>query len=67
MSDGVTTGLPLQPPPLVGGIAELPALAGPAGTPGIGGAIYTVLAGAAAGVLAFAALATLSVKRRGVK
>jgi hypothetical protein len=47
----------------VGGIAELPALAGPAGTSGMGGATYAVLAGAAAGVLAFAVLATLSVKR----
>jgi len=51
----------------VGGIAELPALAGPAGTSGMGGATYAVLAGAAAGVLAFAVLATLSLKRRGVK
>jgi len=51
----------------VGGIAELPALAGPAGTSGMGSATYAVLAGAAAGVLAFAVLATLSVKKRGVK
>jgi hypothetical protein len=48
----------------VGGIAELPALAGPAGTSGMGGATYAVLAGAAAGVLAFAVLATLRVRRR---
>ena len=47
----------------VGGFAELPALAGPAGTSGMGGTTYAVLAGAAAGVLAFAVLATLSVKR----
>ena len=47
----------------VGGIAELPALAGTGGS-GMGGATYAVLAGAAAGVLAFAVLATLSVKRR---
>jgi len=51
----------------VGGIAELPALAGPAGTSGMGSATYAVLAGAAAGVLAFAVLATLSIKRRGVR
>jgi len=49
----------------VGGIAELPALAGTDGS-GMGGATYAVLAGAAAGVLAFAVLATLSVKRRRV-
>jgi hypothetical protein len=49
----------------VGGFAELPALAGTGGS-GMGGATYAVLAGAAAGVLAFAVLATLSVKRRGV-
>jgi hypothetical protein len=50
----------------VGGIAELPALAGAPGTgaSGMGGATYAVLAGAAAGVLAFAVLAALSVKRR---
>ena len=47
----------------VGGIAELPAVAGPSGTSGMGSATYAVLAGAAAGVLAFAVLATLSVKR----
>jgi hypothetical protein len=47
----------------VGGIAELPAVAG-TGTSGMGSATYAVLAGAAAGVLAFAVLATLSVKRR---
>jgi hypothetical protein len=46
----------------VGGIAELPAVAG-TGTSGMGGATYAVLAGAAAGVLAFAVLATLSVRR----
>jgi len=51
-------------PSAVGGIAELPALAGPAGGSGMGRATYAVLAGAAAGVLAFAVLATLSVKRR---
>jgi hypothetical protein len=33
----------------------------------VGGATYAVLAGAAAGVLAFAVLATLSVKRRRVR
>jgi hypothetical protein len=43
------------------------ALAASAGTSGMGGTTYAVLAGAAAGVLAFAVLATLSVKRRGVK
>jgi hypothetical protein len=47
----------------VGGIAELPALAGTGGS-GVGGATYAVIAGAAAGVLAFVALATLSAKRR---
>ena len=54
----------------VGGIAELPPLAsapGASDTSGMGGATYAVLAGAAAGVLAFAVLATLSVKRRGVR
>jgi hypothetical protein len=45
----------------VGGFAELPPLAGPAGTSGMGGATYAVLA--AAGVLAFVVLATLSVRR----
>jgi len=50
----------------VGGIAELPALAGTGG-PGTGGTTYAVLVGAAAGVLAFAVLATLTVKRRGVR
>jgi len=50
----------------VGGFAELPPLAGPAGGSGMGGTTYAVLAGAAAGVLAFAVLATLAVKRRGV-
>jgi len=54
-------------PSPVGGIAELPALAGPPGGSGGGSATYAVLAGAAAGVLAFAVLATLSVKRRGVR
>jgi Tol biopolymer transport system component len=50
----------------VGGIAELPPLASApgAGTSGMGGATYAVLAGAAAGVLAFAALAALSVRKR---
>jgi len=33
----------------------------------LSGTTYSVLAGAAAGVLAFAVLAALSVKRRGVK
>jgi hypothetical protein len=33
----------------------------------MGSATYAVLAGAAAGVLAFGVLATLSVKRRGVR
>jgi len=49
----------------VGGFAEYPALAGApgTGTSGMGGTTYAVLAGAAAGVLAFAVLATLSVKR----
>jgi hypothetical protein len=51
----------------VGGFAELPPLAGPPGGSGMGGATYAVLAGAAAGVLAFAVLATLSVKRRRVR
>jgi len=50
-------------PSVVGGFAELPALAGPTGTSGMGSTTYAVLAGAAAGVLAFAVLATLSVKR----
>jgi Zn-dependent M28 family amino/carboxypeptidase len=53
--------------PAVGGIAELPAVAGPTGTSGMGGAMYAVLVGVAVGVLAFAALATLSIKRRGVR
>ena len=50
----------------VGGFAEVPALAGAPGTgaSGMGGATYAVLAGAAAGVLAFAVLATLSVRKR---
>jgi hypothetical protein len=39
----------------VGGIAELPALAGPSGTSGLGGATYAVLAGAAAGAVVIAA------------
>ena len=47
----------------VGGFAELPAVAGSSGTSGMGGPTYAVLAGAAAGVLAFAVLATLSVRR----
>jgi len=51
----------------VGGFGEFPPLAGPAGTSGRGSATYAVLAGAAAGVVAFAVVATLSVKRRGVK
>jgi hypothetical protein len=46
----------------VGGFAEMPAVAGSDGTHGMGSATYAVLAGAAAGVLAFAVLATLSVK-----
>jgi hypothetical protein len=53
-------------PLAVGGIAELPDVAG-TGTSGMGGTTYAVLAGAAAGVLAFAVLATLSVKKRGVR
>jgi hypothetical protein len=57
------------PTPLgaVGGIAELPPLASAPGGSGVGGTTYAVLAGAAAGVLAFAVLATLTVKRRGVR
>jgi hypothetical protein len=55
-----------SPPVAVGGIAELPALAGTGGS-GMGGTTYAVLAGAAAGVLAFAVLATLSVKGRSVR
>jgi len=58
----------------VGGVAELPPLdgmtlesSGTSGTGSMGGATYAVLAGAAAGVLAFAVLATLAVKRRGVR
>jgi hypothetical protein len=50
------------PSTAVGGIAELPAVAG-TGAPGMGGATYAVMAGAAAGVLAFAVLASLSVRR----
>ena len=46
----------------VGGFAQLPAVAG-----SNGGATYAVLAGAAAGVLALAVLATLTVKRSRVK
>jgi hypothetical protein len=46
----------------VGGFAELPAVA-ETGASGMGGATYAVLAGAAAGVLAFAVLATLAVRR----
>ena len=48
---------------------KTPALAsGPgAATTGMGSASYAVLAGAAAGVLAFAVLATLSVKRLRVR
>jgi len=53
-------------PSVVGGFAEFPAVAGTDGS-GMGGATYAVLAGAAAGVLAFAVLATLTVKRRGVR
>jgi len=48
----------------VGGIAELPPLASAPDGSGMGGATYAVLAGAAAGVLAFAVLATLSVRKR---
>jgi hypothetical protein len=53
-------------PCAVGGIAELPPLASApgGGGSGMGGATYAVLAGAAAGVLAFAVLATLSVRKR---
>lgn len=54
-------------PAAVGGIAELPALAGPPGGSGMGGATHAVLAGAAAGVLAFAVLATLLVRRLRVR
>jgi hypothetical protein len=54
-------------PSVVGGIAELPAVAGSNGTSGMGSATYAVLAGAAAGVLAFVVLATLALKRRGVR
>jgi hypothetical protein len=50
-------------PTAVGGIAELPTVAGPTGTSGGGGATYAVLASAAAGVLAFAVLAALWVRR----
>lgn len=57
--------LPSGPP--VGGIAELPAVAGPSGTSRIGSSTYAVLAGAAAGVVAFVALATLAVTRRGAR
>jgi len=46
----------------VGGFAEYPAVAGTSGS-GMGGATYAVLAGTAAGVLAFAVLATLTVRR----
>jgi hypothetical protein len=49
------------------GFAEFPGLAGLSATSGMGGATYAVLAGAAAGVLAFAVLAALSVKRPGVR
>jgi hypothetical protein len=63
------------PTPLaaVGGIAELPDVAGGrldsdgTSSGGMGGATYAVLAGAAAGVLALAVLATLSVKKRGAR
>ena len=53
-------------PSAVGGIAQLPAVAGAPGASasGMGGATYAVLAGAAAGVLAFVVLATLSLRRR---
>jgi hypothetical protein len=51
----------------VGGIAELPPLASAPGGSGMGGTTYAVMAGAAAGVLAFAVLATLSVKKRGAR
>jgi hypothetical protein len=51
----------------VGGIAELPPLASVPGGSGMGGTTYAVLAGAAAGVLAFAVLAGLSVKKRGAR
>jgi hypothetical protein len=53
----------------VGGIAELPSLASApgTGTSRMGGTTYAVLAGAVAGMLAFAVLATLTVKRRGVR
>jgi len=66
-SDGDGIGDACESSAAVGGIAELPALAGPTGASGTGGTTYAVLAGAAAGVLAFAVLATLSVKRRRVR
>jgi hypothetical protein len=74
-SDTITTNITgwlwcaMSPTYAVGGIAELPPLASApgAGGSGIGGTTYAVLAGAAAGVLAFAVLGTLAVKRRGVR
>jgi hypothetical protein len=51
----------------VGGIAELPPLASAPGGSGMGGTTYAVLAGAAAGVLAFGVMGTLAVKKRGVR
>ena len=66
-------GIALNIPTAVGGIAELPDVTGGrldsdgTSSGGMGSATYAVLAGAAAGVLAFAVLATLSVKRRRVR
>jgi hypothetical protein len=46
---------------------ELPDLAGHAGGSDMGSATYAILAGAAAGVLVFAVLVTLTVKKRGTR
>jgi hypothetical protein len=43
------------------------AVLAPTGASGMGGATYAVLAGAAAGLLAFAVLATPALRWRGVK
>lgn len=51
----------------VGGVAEVPAIIGGHGGAGRGGVAYAVLAGVAAGVLAFAALAMLRIKKYGVR
>jgi len=66
-SDGDGIGDACELPPPVGGIAELPAVAGPSGGSGVGSATYAVLASAAAGVLAFAVLATWLATRRRVR